>query len=87
MNGSGKNGSCCVVFNDNKSCPILDIKGEIVTNKNLKCVFINNRVEILLLDVNYVIYCLMIVYVMVIEDDDIQEIHENLFIWYLRHEY
>ena len=87
MNGSGKNGSCCVLFNDNKSCPILDIKGEIVINKNLKCVYINNRIENLLLDVNCVIYFLMIICMMVREDDDIQEIHENLFIWYLRHEY
>ena len=87
MNGSGKNGSCCVLFNDNKSCPILDIKGEIVINKNLKCVYINNRIENLLLDVNCAIYFLMIICMMVREDDDIQEIHENLFIWYLRHEY
>ena len=71
----------------------MDIKGEIDVNrnvnknKNLICMYIKYGMGNLFIIKN--INCVIIILVQMMEKvhGDIQDIHENCFNWYLRHEY
>ena len=92
-NGSGKNGSCSKLYNDNNSCSIVNFKREIngyqKVNGMIICIYIKNGMGyfFFIFDVNNVKDYLIIMYKLVEVDGDIQNIHENLLNWYLRHEY
>ena len=90
--GSGKNGSCCNIYNVYNGCSILNIKGEIKVygNINIKfiCAYINGKYnKLLIISVNCFRLYLNMVNMMVKDDGDIHDIRENCVDWYLRHEY
>ena len=91
--GSGSNGSCCVIYYVNYCCSFLNLKGEIKVycsiNFEFICKCMNNGkyIDVLMIKENCFSLNFKIMIMMSKNDSDIQEIHENLVVWYLRHEY
>ena len=91
--GSGRNGSCCVIYYVNYCCSFLNFKGEIKVFCSIDIEFIckytndGKYIFVLIMSVNCFSLYLKIMMMIGKNDGDIQNIRENCDNWYLRHEY